>query len=80
MSLTVKAAILARAAPHEWRAFLAELAVHTAEVKDNLVKAPIEEIQRAQGRAQQCASLLTLLSGAVNNADRITDRIERRSK
>lgn len=80
MSLVIKAAALARAAPVQWREFLAELAVFANAKKDECIQAPIEVLQITQGRAQQVASLVTLFNNAVKDADRIVVQLERRSK
>lgn len=80
MSLTLKAAALARAAPHQWREFLAELTVYANTKKDECIQAPVEVLQVTQGRAQQIASLVTLFNNAVKDADRIVVQLERRSK
>ena len=73
-NLTVKAASLARSSPNEWREFLAELAVYCQNRVTECVQSPIEMVHVAQGRAQQCTSLLALLNDAVKNADRLADR------
>jgi hypothetical protein len=78
MSLTIKAATLAGAAPQEWRAFLAELSAYFTTKQDELLKAPVTELQKAQGRAQAIAILLDQLQGAVQGAERIVKLEERR--
>jgi hypothetical protein len=76
MSLTIKASALARAAPIEWRAFLAELNVYFEEKKTEMLRAPVAELEKAQGRAQAVMLFIDLLNGAVKD----TARIERGSK
>jgi hypothetical protein len=78
--LTLKAAALAKTAPTQWREFLAELELYGAAKSRECVMAPPEVLQVTQGRAQQVASLVALFTDAVKDAERIVDRIERRSK
>lgn len=80
MSLTIKAAALARIAPQQWREFLAELAAYSDKKRTELVQAPVETIQVAQGRAQACALLCDLFGSAVKDADRVADLLQRRGK
>jgi hypothetical protein len=70
MSLTQKAAVLARAAPVEWRAFLAELTNYFEGKKTEMLQAPVIELTKAQGRAQGIMLLLDLLNDAVKSAER----------
>lgn len=77
--LTLRAAALARAAPVSWGEFLAAFAAYADRRKTECIQAPIEELQRTQGRAQQAASLVTLFGEAVKNADRLSNQNERRS-
>jgi hypothetical protein len=77
--LTQAAAALARAAPNPWKEFLAALEAHTNGRKDELLKSPVEELQRNQGRAQHASALFDLLTKAVFDADRAAKLRERRT-
>lgn len=70
--LTLKVAALARSAPTQWDEFLTAFRRYDNVVKDQCVQAAPATLPTAQGRAQQCASLLGLFEGAVKAADRIT--------
>jgi hypothetical protein len=70
MSLTQKAAVLARAAPVEWRAFLAELTNYFEGKKTEMLQAPVGELEKAQGRAQGVMLLLDVMSDAVKDTER----------
>lgn len=72
--LTTPAARLAMAAPEEWKAFLAAFKAHCDAKRDQLVNASLDEMQRAQGRAQHAASLHGTLSHAVEDANAMADR------
>jgi hypothetical protein len=72
--LTEPAARLARSAPGEWREFLEAFRKYTDARKDNCVLAQLDELQRSQGRAQQCVQLVALLSDAIKSADRMHER------
>jgi hypothetical protein len=68
--LTLRAADLARAAPNSWNAFLHALEGTAGRLNIELVSwSEPRTIQVAQGRAQLCASLLTLFANAVKDAD-----------
>jgi len=70
VSLTLTAAALAKTAPTQWREFLAELEAYSAIKAKECIQAPVEVLQVTQGRAQQVASLLTLFTNAVKDAER----------
>jgi hypothetical protein len=72
--LTTPAARLAMAAPNEWKAFLAAFKAYSDGKRDQLVQSTVEELQRAQGRAQAVVSLHGTLSNAVEDANQIADR------
>lgn len=74
MSLTLTAAALAKTAPTQWREFLAELEVYAAAKSKECIQAPVEVLQVTQGRAQQVASLLTLFTNAIKDAERVGAR------
>lgn len=69
-----KAAALARAAPPEWREFLVELEKYVEGVRSQCIQAPPEQLQKAQGHAQQAGALKALLENAVSTADRISEK------
>lgn len=73
--LSPAAARLARAAPREWAEFKAAYRKYADSQRDLLVRATLEELQRSQGRAQQCANEAALFDEAVNAADRIAARL-----
>lgn len=64
MSLTLKTAALARAAPREWAEFLAEWRSYADTKKDECIRAPVEVLQVAQGRAQNAVEMLNLFTKA----------------
>lgn len=68
--LVVKAASLAQSAPMEWRSFLEAFKSYSDDQRRLCIEAPLPELQRMQGRAQQCAMLISLFEGAVKSADR----------
>lgn len=74
--LILAAAKLARSAPETWEEFLGALQVYTEAQISNCISSPLEELQRAQGRAQNASALLRLIRDALKNAD----QIERKSK
>jgi len=74
--LIIAAAKLARGAPETWEEFLGALQVYTEAQISNCISSPLEELQRAQGRAQNASALLRLIRDALKNAD----QIERKSK
>jgi ABC-type Na+ efflux pump permease subunit len=76
--LSIPAAQLSHAAPREWAEFKAALKLYAETVREDLVRAQIDELQRAQGRAQNCAHLVRLFDHAVEAASRITDRASRK--
>jgi hypothetical protein len=68
--LTIPAARLASAAPQQWKDFLAAAREYANARRDELVRSPREEIEKQQGRAQQCVKFAELLSDAVAAANR----------
>jgi hypothetical protein len=76
--LSVPAAALMRAAPVEWATFKEALKRYADEQRDNLVRASLDELQRSQGRAQQCSQLVALFEDAGIAADRISERAGRK--
>lgn len=76
--LSVAAAQLARAAPQQWDNFKAVHRRFADRYRDQLVKADLNELQKSQGRAQQCALYVALFDDAVNAADRLSERAARK--
>lgn len=70
--LIVKAAGLARAAPQAWSEFILAMNKFATAGAMLCVASPPEQLQRMQGRAQQCAEITTLFEDAVKSADRVT--------
>jgi hypothetical protein len=81
-TLILKAADLARSSPNRWAEFVAAFRAYGDVAKDECVKAPLDELQRAQGRAQSTASMVTLLEGVVKTADHIleSERVRRQGR
>jgi hypothetical protein len=67
-------AMLARAAPQEWGQFLNQFENYGKQQAMACVQSPPLELNRMQGRAQQCASLQDLFSHAVKTADRMAQK------
>jgi hypothetical protein len=63
--LMTAAAQLAKAAPNSWNEFAAALAAYTQDRKDLCIQAPADKVLLAQGRAQQCVELSSLLKHAT---------------
>lgn len=69
--LVLRAANLARSAPKNFDEFLGALAAFTNQSAQNCIQAPLEELPRAQGRAQQSAHLYNLLANCLKKAAEI---------
>lgn len=69
--LILKTADMSRAAPQEWRGFVAAAGRYAALLKEQCVQSPLEMLQRNQGRAQQASEFVTLFNEAVSKADRL---------
>jgi hypothetical protein len=69
--LTLPAAALARSAPREWKAFIEAFKKYGDRQRDAMMAAARDELEKSQGRAQQCALLTPLLEDAVTSADRV---------
>jgi hypothetical protein len=69
--LILAAARLARTAPENWRLFSEVFSAYTSNQISNCVKSSLEELPRAQGRAQAVAHLYGLLSDCLASADKI---------
>ena len=72
--LILKAAAVASVAPKEWSDFLAALSLYTDTRRDQCVSSPVDAIFVAQGRAQQCVSLLRLFQECRQTADQIQEK------
>ena len=69
--LTLAAARLSRSAPEAYNGFLAALRGYTEEQSQNCIQATLDELPRAQGRAQASARLLNVLSDCLSSAAKI---------
>jgi hypothetical protein len=69
--LVTKAANVATRAPQEWGLFIEALKSLATTSARECVNSPPEQLQRMQGRAQQCLELAILFEGAVKSATRI---------
>jgi hypothetical protein len=69
--LILAAAKLARGAPESWKQFLGALSGFSSQQISNCVQSPLEELPRAQGRAQATARLYGLLAECLSSADKI---------
>lgn len=70
-NLTLKAAIIAKAAPDQWRSFTDALAGYTEVHQENLLKSPLPDLPVNQGRAQALTMLHRLLKDCLVNADKL---------
>ena len=70
-ALTLAAAKLARSAPENWQQFIGALNSYSTLQITNCVQSPLEELPRAQGRAQATARLYGLLADCLASADKI---------
>jgi hypothetical protein len=61
-------------APREWSDFLAAFKAYTDNRRDQCVSSPSDAILAAQGRAQQCASLVRLFDECLKTADQIQEK------
>jgi len=69
--LTLKAAALARAAPENWREFVAALATFAEVHRENLVRSQLNELPVNQGRAQMAGMMYAHIRDAVVNSDKM---------
>lgn len=72
--LILKSARLAQSSPEEWSEFLAEFENYTNARRDQCISSPADTVLIAQGRAQQCVSLLRLFDECQKTADQITEK------
>ncbi len=68
--LAVRAAYLARMAPREWNDFLGAFAAYSKEQTTNCIQSALEELPRAQGRAQIAALLHETFADCIKIADK----------
>jgi hypothetical protein len=61
-------------APREWSDFLAAFKAYTDNRRDQCISSPPDAILAAQGRAQQCASLVRLFDECLKTADQIQEK------
>lgn len=69
--LTMAAARLARTAPESWKQLLGALQAYSSQQIQNCIQSPLEELPRAQGRAQATARLYGLMAECLSSADKI---------
>lgn len=69
--LTIRAAMLARSAPENWKEFLGALANYTNQQSQNCIQSPLETLPVAQGRAQNAAHVYGLLANCLSSADKL---------
>jgi hypothetical protein len=70
-TLILAAAKIARTAPGDWKQFLGAFQEYSSKQISNCVASPLDELPRAQGRAQATAHLYGLLAECVSSADKI---------
>jgi hypothetical protein len=66
-----EAARLARSAPVNWDRFLGALQAYSNQSVQNCIQSPLDELPRAQGRAQATARLYGILSDCIASADKL---------
>lgn len=69
--LILAAAKIARTVPGDWQQFLGAVQEYSSQQISNCVASPLEELPRAQGRAQATARLYGLLAECISSADKI---------
>lgn len=72
--LILEAARLARNSSHNWDTFLAALRQHSDHVTKSCIQSSLDELPRAQGRAQATARLLEVLENCKASADKLEGR------
>lgn len=72
--LILEAARLARNAPDNWDRFVGAFQRYSANAAKNCIQSPLDELPRAQGRAQATAHLSDLLAGCRASADKLEGR------
>jgi hypothetical protein len=66
-----EAARLARSAPANWDRFIEALKAYSSQSVQNCIQSPLDELPRAQGRAQATARLYGILSDCIASADKL---------
>lgn len=69
--LIMEAARLARSAPANWDRFIGALKAYSDHTTQHCIQSPLEELPRAQGRAQATARLHDTLAGCIASADKL---------
>lgn len=69
--LIMAAARVARVAPENWRQLLGALQAYSSLQITNCIQSPLEELPRAQGRAQATARLYGVMADCLASADKI---------
>ena len=72
--LVMKIAMLRRAASREFDDVVCALKEHSNRQSLQCVQSPPDQLQRLQGRAQQCVDYVALFEGADKTANRISDK------
>lgn len=69
--LILASARLARSAPESWKQFLGALESYSSNQISSCVQSPLDELPRAQGRAQATARLYGIFADCLASADKI---------
>jgi len=69
--LILASAALARFAPKEWERFVGAFAVYATEQTLHLMQSTLEELPRAQGRAQVATQLHGLMADCLKKAGQL---------
>ena len=72
--VVLASARLARTAPESWRQFLGAVSTYSNAQTANCIQSPLEELPRAQGRAQATLRLLALMADCLASADKIESK------
>lgn len=70
-ALILAAARLARNAPESWERFLGAFQAYSSQQIQNCIQSPLDELPRAQGRAQITARLYGLMAECIPSADKL---------
>lgn len=72
--LVQRAAHLARLNPEVWGLFMRALGDFSTNITYNCITSPLEELPRAQGRAQAIARIVDLLADCTLKAEKLEGR------
>lgn len=72
--VVLAAAQIARTNPAQWGQLVKALTSYSAQITQNCIQSPIEELPRAQGRAQAVVRMASTLADAPALADKIEGR------